>query len=222
MDQTALRPKPMPGRGSGPSSGDHPRRTPGDHPGHSPWPDPAEHVGPGHRPHAVVRRGRRPVAVLSGLLLAVLLVLAGIGIGAVGAGAVGVGVVSVADLAGTRRAAPVPQRAAAPEAPKSGGAPVPGAGHARPAGSATLGIEAVDAPAGPGALVVGVRVPGPGHTAGLLRGDTLLAVGGARVDSAARLASAVAAAHPGRLLTLTVRHQDGRRQYLGARPGVVT
>ncbi|CAM5716551.1 hypothetical protein SALBM135S_08152 [Streptomyces alboniger] len=41
----------------------------------------------------------------------------------------------------------------------------------------------VDAPRGPGALVVGVHVPGPGHTAGLVRGDTLLAVGGTRVGA---------------------------------------
>ncbi|WP_157868996.1 PDZ domain-containing protein, partial [Streptomyces atriruber] len=72
------------------------------------------------------------------------------------------------------------------------------------------------------ALLVGVHVPGPGHAAGLVRGDTLLAVGGTRIDSVAGLAAVVGAARPGRGLTLTVRHEGGGRQVLSARPGVVT
>ncbi len=87
--------------------------------------------------------------------------------------------------------------------------------------SATLGIEAVDAET-PGALVVGVHVPGPGYSAGLVRGDVLLAFGGTRVDSAADLARAVARARPGTEVALTVRHRSGGFQQLIAVPGVVT
>jgi S1-C subfamily serine protease len=82
-------------------------------------------------------------------------------------------------------------------------------------------VEVVDA-AGPGALVVGVHVPGPGHSAGLVRGDVLLAFGATRVDSAAGLARAVARARPGADVTLAVRHRDGGRQRLTAVPGLVT
>ena len=85
----------------------------------------------------------------------------------------------------------------------------------------TLGVEAVDAEK-PGALVVGVHVPGPGYTAGLVRGDVLLAFGKTRIDSAADLARAVADATAGTGVTLTIRHQSGGYQQLTAVPGVVT
>ncbi|MDG4860289.1 PDZ domain-containing protein, partial [Streptomyces sp. T-3] len=75
---------------------------------------------------------------------------------------------------------------------------------------------------GAGALLVGVHSPGPGYTAGLVRGDVLLGFGKTRVDSAAELASAVAAAEPGKEVTLSVRHEGGGRQTLTVRPGVVT
>ncbi|WP_308117827.1 PDZ domain-containing protein [Streptomyces anatolicus] len=214
------------------------------------------------------RRGRRLPAVLSGLLLAVLLVLAGIGIGV---GAVGAAVIDVGGLAGTQKAAPTtgaPRPAAGgreseapkpgapepgapkPEAPEPGtpkpappkpgppkpGPPKPGPPKSAPPDSApagpasakpaartsTLGVEAVDAPGGAGALLVGVHIPGPGHTAGLVHGDTLLAFGGTRVGSAAALASAVAEAPPGTRMTLTVRHKNGTRQTLAVKPGIVT
>ncbi|CAM5650101.1 PDZ domain-containing protein OS=Streptomyces alboniger OX=132473 GN=CP975_28395 PE=4 SV=1 [Streptomyces alboniger] len=67
-----------------------------------------------------------------------------------------------------------------------------------------------------------MHVPGPGHTAGLVRGDTLLAVGGTRVGSTAGLAARIAAARPGEAVTLTVRHAAGGRQLLTVRPGVAT
>ncbi|MGV9401445.1 PDZ domain-containing protein, partial [Streptomyces sp. NPDC003667] len=86
---------------------------------------------------------------------------------------------------------------------------------------ATLGVEAVDAERA-GALVTGVHVPGPGYTAGLVRGDVLLRVGAARVDTAADLAQAVARTRPGTPVTLTVRHSGGGYQRLTAVPGVVT
>ncbi|WP_346428928.1 PDZ domain-containing protein [Streptomyces sp. WAC 01529] len=196
-------------------------------------------------------------AVLSGLLLAVLLVLAGIGIGV---GAVGATVLDVSGLAGTGEAAsptgaprptaggpeseaPKPEaskpalKSAPPKsAPPKSEAPKPGppkpappkspqagpASAAKPARTSTLGVEAVDAPGGAGALLVGVHLPGPGHSAGLVHGDTLLAFGGTRVGSAAALASAVAAAPPGTQVTLTVRHKNGARQTLAVRPGIVT
>lgn len=73
-----------------------------------------------------------------------------------------------------------------------------------------------------GALVVGVHVPGPGFTAGLVRGDVLLVVGRTRIDTAADLARAIAGARPGREVVLTVRHRGGGYQQLTAVPGVVT
>ncbi|MGA4845983.1 PDZ domain-containing protein [Streptomyces sp. G5(2025)] len=287
MDQSTLRPKPLPGRGTGGGSGESP--------GQSPCRDPEDHPDTSGRPRTERRRGRRPAAVLSGVLLAVLLVLSGIGIGTVGKTVAG-----VSAFTEMRRPTPSPDAAQPlvnddaparqPEAPKPGagipGAPKPGAAHShtprapkpgaaspgaatpgaansgvpkpgavnpgaprhgaakpvalppaasksgrvQPAGAATLGVEAVDAPAGPGgrrgsavgALIVGVHMPGPGHSAGLVRGDTVLRFGRTRVGSAADLASAVAAARPGKEVTLTVRHKDGTRQTLPTRPGVVT
>jgi S1-C subfamily serine protease len=87
--------------------------------------------------------------------------------------------------------------------------------------TATLGVEAVDADKA-GALLVGVHVPGPGYSAGLVRGDVLLAFGGKRIDSASDLAGVVARARPGTEITLTVLHRSGGYQQLVAIPGVVT
>ncbi|MFC5634893.1 PDZ domain-containing protein [Streptomyces bullii] len=86
---------------------------------------------------------------------------------------------------------------------------------------ATLGVEVADARK-PGALVVAVHIPGPGFSAGLVLGDVLLAFGTTRVDSAADLARAVAAARPGTETTLTVLHRSGGYQQLTVVPGVVT
>jgi S1-C subfamily serine protease len=69
---------------------------------------------------------------------------------------------------------------------------------------------------------VGVHVPGPGYTAGLVRGDVLLQFGSARVDTAVGLARAVAQARPGKQVLLTVRHSGGGYQQLTVVPGVVT
>ncbi|MFC9468319.1 PDZ domain-containing protein, partial [Streptomyces coelicoflavus] len=99
--------------------------------------------------------------------------------------------------------------------------PSPGASPSAAPAGATLGVEAVDDEK-PGARVVGVHVPGPGHAAGLVRGDVLLTVGTTRVDSAADLARAVARAEPGEEVRLTVRHRSGGYQQLTAVPGVVT
>lgn len=82
-------------------------------------------------------------------------------------------------------------------------------------------MEAEDAEKS-GALVVGVHIPGPGFTAGLVRGDVLLVFGRTRIDTAADLARAVAGARPGREVVLTVRHRSGGYQQLTAVPGVVT
>ncbi|MGX1546526.1 PDZ domain-containing protein [Streptomyces adustus] len=211
MEQTALRPKPMPGQrptsAAGPEGG-----TP--------------------RPHAARHRGRRLTTLLFGLLLGTALVLSGVGLGTVGATVISMG--KLAEL--QRRAAGSHAPAAVgPESPagrsaavgpesaagRSGAAvsPMPAPSPAVP--TATLGVEAVDA-GRPGALVVGVHVPGPGYSAGLVRGDVLVAVGRTRIGSAADLAHAVAHARPGRELTLTVRHHDGGRRRLRAVPGVVT
>ncbi|NEB76176.1 PDZ domain-containing protein, partial [Streptomyces sp. SID14478] len=87
---------------------------------------------------------------------------------------------------------------------------------------ASLGVEVVDAPQGPGALVVAVHVPGPGYTAGLVRGDVLLSLGKAGIGSASDLAAVVSDARPGHQLKLKVRHDSGQRQELAVTPGVVT
>ncbi|MFJ5276200.1 PDZ domain-containing protein [Streptomyces parvulus] len=201
MEQTALRPKPMPGR------------------------EPAARTGPDgpRRPHTGRRRRRRLTTVLLGTCAAVVLLLAGVGIGTVGATVIG-----MSELAALQQRA----QAAGPEAGAAGAgdrtgprtAPAhptedPDPSPARAA--ATLGVEAVDHEK-PGALVVGVHVPGPGYAAGLVRGDVLLVFGGDRVDTAADLARAVARARPGKEVTVTVRHRSGGYQQLTAVPGVVT
>ncbi|POX51823.1 PDZ domain-containing protein [Streptomyces sp. Ru71] len=195
MEHTALRPKPMPGRDPG---GTRPEARP-------------------RRPHAARRRGRRLTTWLFGLLVGTVLVLAGVGLGTVGATVIGWS--KVADL--QRQAAAHRPPGPAPASP-SPGAPSQAPAPAAPAVvRATLGVEVMDAQK-PGALVVGVHVPGPGYTAGLVRGDIVLAVGRTRVDSAADLARAVAGAHPGRRVVLTVRHRSGGYQQLTAVPGIVT
>ncbi|MFE7894009.1 PDZ domain-containing protein [Streptomyces sp. NPDC057412] len=186
MEQTALRPKPMPGQG------------PTDK-------DPAD--GGARRPHAAPRRRGRRLANLAGAVLAALvLVLAGVGLGTLGSTVIG-----MRELAALQhRSAPAPT------------APAPATASPPPATTgATLGVEAVDT-RGPGALVVAVHVPGPGYTAGLVRGDVVLALGRSRVDDAASLARAVSRARPGHGITLTVRHTNGTRQHLTAIPGITT
>ncbi|MET7452029.1 PDZ domain-containing protein [Streptomyces sp. NPDC005574] len=189
MEQTALRPKPMPGRECG---GDTP-------------PDPVR------RPHAARRRGRRLTTLLLGCLAATVLVLSGVGLGTMGATVIG-----MSRLAEAQRQADRPTAAARRDVPAPA-APAPSPAPAR----VSLGVEAVDA-GRPGAMVVGVHVPGPGFSAGLVRGDVLLTFGGTRIDSADDLARAVAGAHPGTAVTLTVRRSGGGYQRLTATPGVVT
>ncbi|MFF5105981.1 PDZ domain-containing protein [Streptomyces sp. NPDC000134] len=189
MEQTALRPKPIPGQHSGGGAGRPAARRPG----------PAR------------RRRRRFTTVLTGLLAGTVLVLAGAGLGTLGATVIG-----ATKLAGLREPLARPGATASRSAPAAPPSPAPSARV-----TATLGVEAVD-DEGPGARVVGVHVPGPGYSAGLVRGDVLLAVGRARVDSAADLARAVAGARAGTEVKLTVRHASGGYQQLTAVPGVVT
>ncbi|MFI9154045.1 PDZ domain-containing protein [Streptomyces sp. NPDC053367] len=190
MEQTALRPKPMPGQEHGGTKGREER--------------------PARRPHAARRRGRRLTTLLFGTFVGIVLVLSGVGLGTVGTT-----VIAMSRLAELQHR--LPPRPPAPSArPAPTRAPAPPA----PAG-ATLGVEAVDAEKA-GALVVGVHVPGPGYTAGLVRGDVLLTFGDARVDTAADLVRAVGAARQGRAVTVTVRHESGAYQQLSVVPGVVT
>ncbi|MFI1356632.1 PDZ domain-containing protein [Streptomyces sp. NPDC020898] len=205
MEQTALRPKPMPGQE--PGGGRTTSR-------------------PARRPHAARRRGRRLTTLLFGLLVGAVLVLAGVGLGTVSATVIGMS--KLADLQrDTGKGDRTVPASAQPGSQSSGaGRSQPPSDSASPASSppavsATLGIEAVDAETS-GALVVGVHVPGPGYSAGLVRGDVLLAFGSTRVDSAADLARAVARARPGTEVALTVRHRSGGFQQLIAVPGVVT
>ncbi|WP_324786777.1 PDZ domain-containing protein [Streptomyces sp. H51] len=211
MEQTALRPKPLPGR------------PPGD--GSAAVPPPAR------RPHATRRRLRRLRAVLSGLIAGTVLLLSGVGLGILGATAIGPAGLDGIARAGRHAApaAPSPARPAPPAPSAPGAAPV--------AAPATLGVEAVDAldavtrtdaidgrgdERKTGALVVAVHVPGPAASAGLVTGDVLLALGRNPVGSAADLAAAVARTRPGSRVTLTVRHRNGARQELTVVPGVVT
>ncbi|MET8026325.1 PDZ domain-containing protein [Streptomyces avermitilis] len=216
MEQTALRPKPMPGQEPG---GDRASGTP-------------------RRPHAAPpRRGKRLTTLLFALLIGTVLVLSGIGLGTVGATVIGMS--KLAELqrqmgGGAGAAGPSgplgPPASGRPGAPVSGGPQSMGSKAAQgdsgatavlAPGKATLGVEAVDATS-KGALVVGVHAPGPGYTAGLVRGDILLAFGRTRLDSAADLARAVAGAHPGTAVALTVRHMNGSQEQLTATPGIVT
>lgn len=192
MEQTALRPKPMPGQepGGGPPSDGRPRH-----------------------PHAARRRGRRLTTLLSGMLVGTVLVLSGVGLGTVGATVIGAS--KLAELqrqTGGAAAGAVPQAGPRPSAPFS--AP------AEPA-DATLGLEIVDAEKA-GAEIVAVHVPGPGYSAGLVRGDVVLHFGRNRIDSAADLARAVEEAKPGKATKVTVRHKSGGYQQLTVVPGIVT
>ncbi|MFF5301185.1 PDZ domain-containing protein [Streptomyces sp. NPDC013161] len=191
MEQTALRPKPMPGQE--PGGGTKP--------------------GPTRRPHAARRRGRRLVTLLFGLFVGTVLVLSGVGLGTVGATVIGMSKLAETQRQAARQPAPTtaPTGRTTPSANPSP-SPAPAA--------ATLGVEAVDADKA-GALVVGVHIPGPGYTAGLIRGDVLLTFGGTRVDSAADLARAVARARPGDEVTITVRHHSGGFQQFTVVPGYV-
>lgn len=191
MEQTALRPKPLPGREPGGLAA----------------------PGPGRRPQGARRSRRRLATLLSGLIAGAVLLLAGAGLGAAGATVIG-----GSGLAGLRWPNWGPGTGSAPASPAP---PSPSAAPLRAPARATLGVEAADA-AKPGALVVGVHAPGPGHAAGLVRGDVLLAFGTTRIDSAADLAHAVARARPGVEVTLTVRRASGAYQQLTAVPGVVT
>ncbi|MGY5059849.1 PDZ domain-containing protein [Streptomyces sp. 900105755] len=191
MEQTALRPKPIPGQERGDSPPPDPARRP---------PDPAR------RPHAARRRGRHIRTLLFGAFVGTVLVLSGVGLGTVGATVIG-----MSKLAELRQQTPPPAPRPAPPA-----TPTPS-----PTAAATLSLEAVDAEK-VGALVTGVHVPGPGYTAGLVRGDVLLQFGDTRIDSAADLVRAVAHARPGKEAKLTVRHASGGYQQLTVVPGVVT
>ncbi|MFF7261813.1 PDZ domain-containing protein [Streptomyces sp. NPDC008159] len=223
MEQTALSPKARPGDGPG---GDVPDQVPDQAPDQAS--DEDRPSGPARRPHAAPRRARqRVVTLVFALVTCVVLVLSGVGLGALGLTATDVGAFAEARRnpaasprpvsGGVLPTTPVPALAAAPgPAPAIGGSVMGGPAPAR----ATLGIEAVDATGGTGALVVGVHVPGPGYGAGLVRGDVVLAVGDTRTGSAADLARAIAAARPGTPAKLLVRHANGTRGHLVAVPGV--
>ncbi|MGW0814384.1 hypothetical protein ACWD00_14210 [Streptomyces viridiviolaceus] len=111
MEQTALRPKPMPGQ----------------EPGGGTVPDPAR------RPPTVRRRRRRLPTLLFGLVVATALLLAGVGIGTVSATVIG-----MSKLAEMQRqaGAPVPgPREPGTSAGRLGAPQCPGAGGHAPSGS---------------------------------------------------------------------------------------
>ncbi|MFF4832947.1 PDZ domain-containing protein [Streptomyces sp. NPDC001315] len=199
MEQTALRPKPMPGR------------------------EPSGGAGSGaqsRRPHAARRRGGRLTTLLFGLFVGTVLVLSGVGLGTVGATVIGMSRLAELQRQGAGQHGPGAAGTASARARSGAASSSSSSFPSRDASGGTLGVEAVDAEKA-GAMVVGVHVPGPGYTAGLVRGDVLLAFGRTRVDSAADLARAVARARPGKEVTLTIRHRSGGYQQLTAVPGVV-
>ncbi|MFI6038978.1 PDZ domain-containing protein [Streptomyces sp. NPDC051315] len=167
---------------------------------------------PAGRPHAARRRGRRLTTLLSGLFVGTLLVLSGVGLGTVGATVIG-----MSELAELQRKAGRDTPGAAGTAPD----PSPSARADPGPADASLGLEAVDAEKA-GARIVAVHIPGPGYSAGLVRGDVLLMFGERRIDSATDLARAVDEARPGREVVLTVRHRGGGYQQLVVVPGVIT
>jgi membrane-associated protease RseP (regulator of RpoE activity) len=162
---------------------------------------------------------------LLALFVGTVLVLAGIGLGTVGATVIGMSRLAEWQRQTGPGGQPGQQAYGSPSASARTGAtpssaPTTPSPSTAPAG-ATLGVEAMDA-GKPGALVVGVHVPGPGYTAGLVRGDLLLALDETRIDTAADLARAVADTRPGTRAILTVRHRSGGYQQLTVVPGVVT
>ncbi|MFE9674744.1 PDZ domain-containing protein [Streptomyces sp. NPDC006259] len=198
MEQTALRPKPMPGQEPGGA-------TP---PGGTPA------CGRPRHPHAARRRGRRLVTSLFALFVGTVLVLSGVGLGTVGATVIGAS--RLAESQGrTGGAAPGVAPPAAGRGPSAPASPAPASADA------TLGVEIVDAKKA-GAEIVAVHVPGPGYSAGLVRGDVVLHFGRDRIDSAADLARAVDRVKPGRRTKVTVRHDSGGYQQLTVVPGIVT
>ncbi|MFI8165144.1 PDZ domain-containing protein [Streptomyces sp. NPDC085931] len=175
-------------------------------PGQEPEPSPATASGPPRRrPHAARRRGRRLLNVLLAGFVGAVLVLSGIGLGAMGATVAGQS--GVLDPRG--RHTPPPAR------------PSPATAASAHAPAVTLGVQVMDARR-PGAVVVGLHVPGPAQQAGLVRGDVLLNFGPTRIDTAADLVRAVARARPGREVTLTVRHRGGGYEQVTVVPALVT
>ncbi|MYQ62166.1 PDZ domain-containing protein [Streptomyces sp. SolWspMP-5a-2] len=202
MEHTALRPRPMPG-------GERPRTTAAPGPDGSPdrrgTPEAPDPGPPSPRSHAAGGRARRLRSTLFGLCVGTVLLLTGVGLGTVGT--------TLLDARGRTASRPAPLPG------PTGGARI--AVRVTPAGApVTLGVEVVDTER-PGALIVAVHVPGPGYTAGLIRGDVVLAFGSAPVASTTDLAREVARARPGTRITLTVRHRDGAYQRLTVVPGVV-
>lgn len=202
MERPALRPKPLPGDPGGV------RERPG----------PARQSRQSRESgqHAGRRRGRRLLTALLGVTAGAVLVLSGVGLGAMGATLVGAGALTGPERRAGAETGAVPLAGPAASPPRGApSAPAPAPVVVR------LGVEVAD-DRKPGARVVGVHIPGPGFSAGLVRGDVLLAFGGERVGSAADLARAVARARPGEEVTLTVRRAGGGQRQLTAVPGIVT
>ncbi|MFD7433211.1 PDZ domain-containing protein [Streptomyces sp. NPDC059861] len=198
MEQTALRPKPIPGQepaGPGP--------------------------GPARRPHAARRRGRRLTTLLLGLLVGTVLVLSGVGLGTVAATVIGMSKLAELRSQPGRPGPSAPASPAQPSASAGPGSSGPSATGPAPAADMVMGVEVTDAEKS-GALVVGVHIPGPGYAAGLVRGDVLLTFDGMPVESAADLVRAVDKARPGAGVLVTVRHESGDHQQLSVAPGVLT
>ena len=72
-----------------------------------------------------------------------------------------------------------------------------------------IGLEIVDAEAGPGVLIAEVAADSPAAAAGLKPGDEIIALGGTPPGGAIGLAKALAPLEPGAVLSLRLRRADG-------------
>ncbi|GAA2761058.1 PDZ domain-containing protein [Streptomyces paradoxus] len=166
MEQTALRPKPMPGQdpdGAAPATGPGPSRP---------------------RPHAARRRGRRLLNVLLAGCAGAVLVLSGIGLGAMGATVLGKG--GRLDPRGWHTASlPGPSPSATPSAPAAATLGVQ-VMDARKPGAEVVGLH-VPGPAQAAGLVRGDVLLAFGATRIDTAADLVRAVARARPGSEVRL-----------------------------------
>jgi membrane-associated protease RseP (regulator of RpoE activity) len=163
MEETALRPKPMPGQ----------ERRDGGTPGTLGTPHAA---GTAQRPHAARRRGRRLRTLLLSLFVGTVLVLSGVGLGTVGATVIG-----MSRLAQLRHQVPPPAATATRSAaPSPAGASLGvEAVDAEKSGALVVGVHE-PGPAHIAGLVVGDVLLGFGTTRVDTAADLARAVSGAR------------------------------------------
>ncbi len=103
------------------------------------------------------------------------------------------------------------QQAADQQQAGSGGAAAPGSGSSCPAINQQNGVPAHIAPAGSGALVLGVLCGTPASAQGLGAGDVILSVEGQPVTTPSSLTSITALYHPGDVVSVVWESVGGTR-----------